>query len=48
MLLVPKHVLMGILTSKGATLDSIHLSGHGHELMADTVRTIITVNPLVH
>jgi acyl-CoA thioesterase-1 len=40
-LLVPKHVLMGILTSKGATLDTVHLSGRGHELMADTVWDII-------
>ncbi len=40
-LLVPKRVLIGILTSKGATVDSIHLSRRGHELMAKTVSGII-------
>jgi acyl-CoA thioesterase-1 len=32
--LVPKRVLIGVLTSKGATLDTIHLSQRGHALMA--------------
>ena len=32
-LLVPKRVLIGILTSEGATVDSIHLSRRGHELL---------------
>ena len=40
-LLVPKRVLIGILTSEGATVDSIHLSRRGHELMAETVWGII-------
>jgi hypothetical protein len=39
--LVPKRVLMGVLTSEGATLDTIHLSRRGHALMAETVWRII-------
>ena len=39
--LVPKRVLIGVLTSKGATLDTIHLSPRGHALMAETVWDII-------
>jgi acyl-CoA thioesterase I len=46
-LLVPKRVLIGLLTSEGATVDSIHLSRHGHELMAETVWGLIgqTIRP---
>ncbi len=40
-LLVPKRVLIGILTSNRATVDSIHLSRRGHELMSETVWVII-------
>jgi len=40
-LLVPKRVLIGVLTSKGATLDTIHLSQRGHALMAETVWDLI-------
>jgi len=39
--LVPKRVLIGELTSEGATVDSIHLSRRGHALMAETVWEII-------
>jgi acyl-CoA thioesterase I len=39
--LVPKRVLIGVLTSKGATVDSIHLSRRGHELMSETVWRVI-------
>jgi acyl-CoA thioesterase-1 len=39
--LVPKRLLIGILTTDGATLDSIHLSRRGHELMSETVWEII-------
>ena len=40
-LLVPKRVLIGVLTSEGATLDTIHLSGRGHALMAETIWDLI-------
>jgi acyl-CoA thioesterase-1 len=40
-LLVPKRVLMGILGSGGATLDSIHLSEAGHARMAGTIWEIL-------
>ena len=40
-LLVPKRVLIGVLTSEGATLDTVHLSPRGHALMAETVWDII-------
>jgi acyl-CoA thioesterase I len=40
-LLVPKRVLMGILSSGGATLDSIHLSEAGHARMAETIWEIV-------
>jgi len=40
-LLVPKRVLMEVLTSEGATLDTIHLSRRGHALMAETIWRVI-------
>jgi acyl-CoA thioesterase I len=40
-LLIPKRVLIGVMTSEGATLDTIHLSDRGHALMAETVWDII-------
>ena len=46
-LLIPKRVLIGVMTSEGATLDTIHLSDRGHALMAETVWDIIgrTIGP---
>jgi acyl-CoA thioesterase I len=35
--LIPKRVFVGVLTTGGATLDSIHLTQAGHESMAETV-----------
>ncbi|MDB5352331.1 MAG: lysophospholipase L1-like esterase [Planctomycetota bacterium] len=40
-LLVPKRVLIGVLTTPGATTDSVHLTAAGHALMAETVWTIV-------
>jgi acyl-CoA thioesterase-1 len=40
-LLVPKRVLLGVLTTQGATLDSVHLSPLGHALMAETMWGVI-------
>jgi acyl-CoA thioesterase I len=40
-LLVPKRVLMGVLTTEGATVDRFHLSARGHALFAETVWGII-------
>ena len=40
-LLVPKRILISVLTGPGATLDTIHLSSTGHQRMADTVWSII-------
>ena len=39
--LVPKRVLMGVLASGGATLDSIHLSPAGHARMAEAIGKIL-------
>lgn len=39
--LVPKRVLMGVLTGSDATLDSIHLSQSGHDRMAEAVWSIV-------
>lgn len=40
-LLIPKRVLMGVLTEGGATLDSIHLTQPGHAEMAAAVWEVI-------
>lgn len=32
--LIPKRVLAGVITSEGATTDSLHLSNTGHEMLA--------------
>ncbi len=40
-LLVPKRVLLGVLLSGGATLDTIHLSAAGHSLMAERMWGVI-------
>jgi acyl-CoA thioesterase-1 len=39
--LIPKRVFVEVLTTEGATVDSVHLSRRGHELMAATVWDII-------
>lgn len=39
--LIPKRVLMGVLTGKDATLDSIHLSQAGHDQMARVVWNLV-------
>ncbi len=39
--LVPKHVFLSVLAARGSTLDSIHLSQAGHQLMADRVWRIL-------
>jgi acyl-CoA thioesterase-1 len=39
--LIPKRVFVGVLTAGGATLDSVHLSRHGHELMASQVLRLL-------
>ena len=40
-LLIPKRMLLGVLTTEGATLDTIHLSADGHQRMAQTIWHII-------
>jgi len=35
--LVPKHFFAGIFATKGATIDLVHLSPAGHQLMAEKV-----------
>jgi acyl-CoA thioesterase-1 len=40
-IMIPKRVLIGILTTDGATLDTIHLSARGQELMAQAIWGII-------
>jgi acyl-CoA thioesterase-1 len=39
--LIPKRVLMGVLSHGGATLDSIHLTPAGHQRMAEAVWAVI-------
>lgn len=39
--LIPKRVLMGVLSGSGATLDSIHLTQRGHDEMAAIVWGIL-------
>ncbi|WP_422931864.1 SGNH/GDSL hydrolase family protein [Singulisphaera sp. PoT] len=39
--LVPKRLLLGVLTGRGTTLDSIHLSREGHGRMADAIWDVI-------
>jgi acyl-CoA thioesterase-1 len=39
--LIPKRVFVSVLTAEGATVDSVHLSSRGHDLMAETVWEII-------
>ena len=40
-LLIPKRLFMSVLATDGATLDSIHLSPHGHAQMAALVWSLI-------
>ena len=40
-LLIPKRLFMSVLSESGATLDSIHLSPHGHAQMAALVWSLI-------
>lgn len=39
--LIPKRLFIAVLTTDGATLDSIHLSPQGHRQMAALVRSLI-------
>jgi acyl-CoA thioesterase-1 len=39
--LIPKRILMAVLTGDAATLDSIHLTAAGHERMADAVWGVV-------
>jgi len=39
--LIPKRVLLNVLGSSDATLDSIHLTSAGHQSMADTVWSFV-------
>jgi acyl-CoA thioesterase-1 len=40
-ILIPKRVFAEVLTTSDATLDGVHLSQQGHDLMAETVWSII-------
>src|SRR5260370_23209175 len=39
--LIPMRIFVSVLTANGATVDSVHLSPRGHELMAETVWSLI-------
>jgi acyl-CoA thioesterase-1 len=39
--LVPKRIFVSVLTADGATVDSVHLTARGHELMAETAWSLI-------
>jgi acyl-CoA thioesterase-1 len=39
--LIPKRIFVSVLTTDGATVDSVHLTQRGHELMAETVWSLI-------
>jgi acyl-CoA thioesterase I len=40
-ILIPKRVLLGVLTSEGARVDNVHLSAHGQEVMARAIWGLI-------
>jgi acyl-CoA thioesterase-1 len=40
-LLIPKRVFAAVLTASDATVDGVHLTPHGHELMAECVWSLI-------
>jgi acyl-CoA thioesterase I len=40
-LLVPKRLLLGVFTSEGATMDTVHLTDRGNGLMAKAVWAVI-------
>ena len=42
--LLPKRLLIGVLTSSGATVDGIHLAPNGHELMATLVGRLLNTD----
>jgi acyl-CoA thioesterase-1 len=39
--LIPKRTFVSVLTAGGATLDSVHLSREGHEMMAEAVWQLV-------
>ena len=39
--LIPKRIFIGVLTTPGATVDGIHLSPAGHAWMADVIWEVI-------
>jgi acyl-CoA thioesterase I len=39
--LIPKQIFVSVLTTDGATVDSVHLTKRGHERMAETVWSLI-------
>ncbi len=39
--LVPKRLLLGVLTSEGATLDTVHLTRRGNALMVEAIWSAI-------
>lgn len=39
--LVPKRLFAGVLTTKGATVDGIHLSDQGHTVMANLIKYLL-------
>jgi acyl-CoA thioesterase I len=40
--LIPRRILVSVLTASDATVDSIHLTQSGHQTMADTVWSLIS------
>lgn len=45
--LIPKHVLAGIITTDGATVDGLHLSPTGHRRLAESVFSILRFESVV-
>lgn len=41
-LLIPKQVFISVLTTPGATLDGVHLTPAGHELMAERLAIVLS------
>ncbi len=39
--LIPKRCLIDVLTAEDATVDGVHLSRQGHQLMAETVWRVV-------
>lgn len=43
-LLIPQRIFASLLTTRGATVDGIHLTPHGHQTMSDTIWELVRLS----